>query len=119
MQYFNYSYTKNGNITFGSRKRHDDRVYSLLWAVYSLRKTETILYEIDTINCTSISKHAPYCYLRGGDLILDCSNTCPAHTKVKGMYNQYVKSNPESDLSLPQFFDRLVKVKGIKTYKAM
>lgn len=119
LQHFHYSYTKNGNITFGSRKRHDDRVYSLLWAIYSLRREETIIYELDSVNCTSISKHASFCFLRSGDLILSCADRCPAAVKCRSMYEQYKSNSPESDLSLPEFFQRLVKVKGFRTYKAM
>jgi hypothetical protein len=116
---FHYSYNKNGNIQFGSSKRKDDRVYSLLWAIYSLRKEETTVYELGDIRCNSLSKHAPYCFLRSGDLILSCADRCPAAVQTKQFYEQYRSNNPETELTLPEFFQRLVKVKGFKTYKAM
>lgn len=119
MKYFSYEQTKSGYFTFGTRRRKDDFVYALCWAVYSLRKQELNIYEIDSINCRSISKHAPFCYLRNGDHILSCANQCPAHIKVKQMYNKYINSNPDSDLTLQKFFSRLVKVTGFRTYKAM
>ena len=119
MSVFNYEYNKNGNIVFGSRKKKDDRIFSLLWAVYSLRKSETVVYELNDIVCTSKSKHAKFCYLRNGSMILKCADTCASHKQVQGMYNQYRKANPETELSLQQFFARLVKVKGIKTYSSL
>jgi hypothetical protein len=119
LSHFHYSYNKNGNITFGSSKRKDDRVYSLLWAIYSLRKEETTVYELGDIRCNSLSKHAPYCFLRSGDLILNCADRCPAAVRTKQFLEQYRSNNPETELTLPEFFQRLVKVKGFKTYKAM
>jgi hypothetical protein len=116
---FHYTYNKNGNIQFGSSKRKDDRVYSLLWSIYSLRKEETTVYELGDIRCNSLSKHAPYCFLRSGDLILSCADRCPAAVQTKQFYEQYRSNNPETELTLPEFFQRLVKVKGFKTYKAM
>jgi hypothetical protein len=119
MEGFNYEYNKNGNLVFGSRKKKDDRIFSLLWAVYSLRKEETVIYELSDIVCNSKSRHARHCFLRNGEMILNCANTCAAYKQVQSMYNSYMKATPESELTIQQFFQRLVKVKGIKTYNAL
>jgi hypothetical protein len=104
---------------FGSRKKKDDRIFSLLWAVYSLRKEETVIYELSDIVCNSKSRHARHCFLRNGEMILNCASTCAAYKRVLGMYNSYMMATPESELTLQQFFKRLVKVSGIKTYNAL
>lgn len=119
MRVFSFEYNKNGNIIFGTRKKKDDRIFSLLWAVYALRKSETVIYELGDIVCNSKSQHARLCLLRNGNMILNCSNTCAAYKQVQAMYNQYRKANPESELTIQDFFARLVKVKGIRTYKAV
>jgi hypothetical protein len=119
MSLFSYEYNQNGNIVFGTRKKKDDRIFSLLWAVWSLRKSETVIYELNDIVCNSKSKHAKYCYLRNGEMILNCASTCASHKQVQAMYNQYRTANPETELTLQQFFARLVKVRGIRTYNSL
>ncbi len=119
MSPFAYEITKSGRATFGTRKKKDDYVYALAWAVYSLRKSETVIYELGDIVCNSKSPHARLCLLRNGNMILNCSNSCAAYKQVQAMYNQYRKANPESELTIQDFFSRLVKVKGIRTYKAV
>lgn len=105
---------RKGTPHFGSDKFHDDRVYSLSWAVHSLRHKELAAYELKGIVCNSQSKHACLCYLRDGDAILHCSQTCATHAKVLMMYRQYRSTKVESDLTLPQFYNRLVKVSGVR-----
>lgn len=104
---------------FGSDKWHDDRVYSLCWAIYSLRQQELAAYTLKNIVCKTKSAHAPLCYLRSGDMILLCAAECPAHRQVDGMYQQYMARNVESELQLPQFYQSMVRLDGIKTYKAI
>ena len=115
MQTFSYE-LKAGNVRFGSDRFHDDRVYSLCWSIYALRKQELASYTIDNISCTSRSTHAQACYLRGGDLILPCGQTCRAHLEVQAMYNQYRKGNVDADLTLPAFFANLVRVDGVTVF---
>ncbi len=105
---------RKGTPHFGSDKFHDDRVYSLAWAIHSLRHKELAAYELKGIVCNSQSKHACLCYLRDGDAILHCSQTCATHAKVLMMYRQYRSTKVESDLTLPQFYNRLVKVSGVR-----
>ena len=108
----------NGSPRFGSDKFHDDRVYSLAWAVYATRRSELAAFTLPNIICDSQSKHARFCYLRTGDAILNCAKTCPTHVAVQTMYLQYRRTVIESDLSLPDFFLNLVKVKGARLYSA-
>lgn len=108
----------NGSPRFGSEKFHDDRVYSLAWAVYATRRSELAAFTLPNIICDSQSKHARFCYLRTGDAILNCAKTCPTHVAVQGMYLQYRRTVIESDISLPDFFVNLVKVKGARLYSA-
>ena len=104
---------------FGTDKYHDDRIYSLAWAVHSLRAQELAVYELDDIICDSKSRHAGSCYLRQGDLILPCSQTCEAHKRTEAMWAKHRAARVESDLTLPQFFAAMVNVAGVKAYRAV
>ena len=108
----------NGAPRFGSNKFHDDRVYSLAWAIYATRTDELAAYTLGNILCDSQSQYSRFCYLRTGDAVLTCSRSCPSHAKVQGMYLQHKKMNIESDVSLPEFFKNFVKVKGAKLYSS-
>lgn len=108
----------NGSPRFGSDKFHDDRVYSLCWAIYSLRQNELAAYTLANIICDSRSPHGRFCYLRTGDAILNCAKTCSTHARVQGMYLQHRKANVESDISLPDFFKNCVKVTGSRLYSS-
>jgi hypothetical protein len=87
---------KNGQPHFGTDKFHDDRVYSLCWAIHSLRQQELASFTLDNVICASRSSHAGCCYMRGGDLVLPCSNTCKSHIQVQQMFTQYRHANLES-----------------------
>lgn len=104
---------KGENARFGkSEKFKDDRVFSLVLAVYALRRQVLASYSLESIICNSRSAHADFCYLRSGDLILGCSNSCQSHIQVQQMYNQYKNANVETDITLPEFFQNLVTVSG-------
>ena len=102
----------NGQPRFGSDKWHDDRVYSLAWAVHSLRQQELSAYTLKNIICDSKSSHARLCYLRRGEMILPCSEYCPSHRRVAAMHRQHRANRVESDLTVPEFFKALVKLEG-------
>ncbi len=110
---------KGNKPKFGTEKFHDDRVYSLSWAIHALRSNELASYELGSINCISKSGHAPLCYLRSGDMILHCSNICEAHKKVEGMWLKHKAHRVETEITLPEFFHGYVKVTGVKIYKAI
>lgn len=118
METFTYE-LKGGVPKFGCSKWHDDRVYSLAWAIFSLRERELAAYELADICCDSQSSHASLCYLRTGELVLPCSATCKAHMQCEGMYLQYRAHNVESELTLPEFFKTRVSVGGIRSYRAI
>jgi len=117
METFIYEMRPGGNPRFGSDRWNDDRIYSLCWAVYSLRNQELASYELGSVHCDSLSQHSDFCYLRKGDLILTCGERCPAHIKTVQMFNQYRSLNVESDVNLQEFFRGFVKVSGVKSYK--
>ena len=111
METFTYELV-NGQPRFGSDRWHDDRVYSLAWAIHSLRQQELAAYTLKNIICESKSPHARLCYMRQGDVILACSEFCPSHKKVKLMHLQHRSNRVESDLTLPDFFKSMVKIGG-------
>lgn len=115
LETFLYELT-NGQPRFGSKKFRDDRVYSLAWAVYSLRQKELAVYELENIVCASSSSHAPLCYLRGGTAILHCSGSCPSHVRVNAMFQQFSSRNVESDLLLQDFYKNRVTVSGARIH---
>ncbi len=115
MQTFVYALV-NGSPRFGSPKIHDDRVYSLCWAIYALRQSELAAYSLPNIICESTSQYSRFCYIRTGDAILPCARDCPTHAQVQGMYLQYMRTSPESELSLQDFFSNCVKVNGARLY---
>ena len=107
---------KSGQPRFGSDKFRDDRIYSLCWAIHSLRQQELASFTLHNIICTSTSSHANCCYLRDGDLILPCCNTCQSHIQVLQMFNQYSAANIESEITLSAFFSNIVTVDGIHLF---
>jgi hypothetical protein len=121
MRTMTYHFTNNNSISFGKRNKKDDRVYSLVWALYSLRNRELSSYELDVnIVCKSNSPYAKQCYLRGGtEVLIECADTCPAHQRVKEMYNSYIKYNVDTNITIPIFYKSFVDKKGIKMYKAI
>lgn len=108
----------NGSPRFGSDRFHDDRCYSLCWAIYATRKNELATFTLPNIICDSQSKYSRFCYLRTGDAILNCAKTCPTHVAVRAMYLQYMRIAIDSDLSLQEFFQNMVKVKGARLFSA-
>ena len=109
METFTYE-LKNGQPRFGiNAKVHDDRVYSLAWSIFATRQKELAAYVLDAVICESKSKHAPLCFLRGGDLILNCGPACPSFLQVSKMHLQHRRTVVESEISLPDFFHSLVK----------
>ena len=107
---------KGGQPHFGSDKFHDDRVYSLAWAIHSLREQELAAYVLRNLICNSKSTVAPFCYMRRGDLVLACSEDCPSHRKVAAMFLQHRSNRVESDIALPTFFKNMVKVEGARVF---
>lgn len=112
---FTYEYAKSrsGNkYIFGSqdkKKWKDDRIYSLNWAVYALRKAQLSMYVIKTITCHNRTPKHRHCFIIGGDLEMYCSEQCPAYQEISEMWKQYRQLVPEDELTLQQFYKAKVK----------
>lgn len=108
----------NGNPKFGSDKFHDDRIYSLVWAIYSLRNYELAAFTLPNLICDNKSQMARFCYLHSGDMIMNCSRYCPSHIRVNEMFLKYRRSNVEREISLPEFFNNMVNVNGVRIFSS-
>ena len=119
MASFQYTALRGDKYSFGAAgKAHDDRVYSLNWAVYSLRKEILAVYALGDIHCTSRAKSRQFCLLLGGDMQLQCSRQCHAFGQVEGFYRDFKNFNTESHLTIGQFYKRHVRVTGGLIYQA-
>ena len=119
MKGFQYSELSGGKYSFGaSGKGHDDRVYSLGWAIYSLRKEVMANYVLGNIQCIRRDKSRQFCMLLGGHLELSCSRQCLAYQQVRDMHREFKKFHTESELDVCQFYQRYVKVTGSLIYQA-
>ena len=118
-----FTYDATGRyVSFGAPEGdafHDDRVYSLAWAVWSLRQEELTAYELSRVVCQSKRQHAQYCYLRNGGLILPCSQECEAHKRVEAMHIQYSRKAGATEMTLPEFYKNKVRLKGAKIYQGV
>jgi hypothetical protein len=119
MKSFQYTTIGNGKYSFGAAgKGHDDRVYSLGWSIFSLRKEILANYVIGNIQCANRNKSRQFCILVGGDLELNCTRECTAFQQVKGLFREFKKFHTESHLTIGQFYKRHVKVTGALIYQA-
>lgn len=119
MASFQYTSLRDGKYSFGaSGKGHDDRVYSLGWAIYSLRKEILANYVLGNIQCLNKGKTRQLCMLLGGELELNCSSRCHAYNQVKDMHREFKGFYTESDIDICQFYRRYVKVTGSLIYQA-
>jgi hypothetical protein len=119
---FTYTRRKSGQYSFGhaSQKFHDDCVYALNWAIFSLRKEVLHAYELDSIMCQNRSgARRNVCFLLGGGLELFCKERCAAYARVEEMYRAYKKYSLDSDLQIVDFFHAYVKVSGAVIYQAV
>lgn len=116
METFTYEIV-NGNPRFGNDRFHDDRIYSLVWAIYSLRTYELASFSLPNVICDNKSRNASFCYLHGdGDMVMGCSKYCASHARVNDMYLKYRRNNIDSSISLPEFFKNMVTVSGARIY---
>lgn len=122
MQTFVYIRKKNGRgYSFGhaSSKFHDDRVYSLNWAMFALRQEVLNSYVLHGIQCIAAPGKRGLCFLLGGDVELLCKYDCPAYHQVDEMFRNYKQVKWDSELTLPEFYERKVKLDGAKVYQAI
>jgi hypothetical protein len=109
-----------GQYTFGhsSTKFKDDRVYSLNWAVHSLRDAVMNAYVLGSFACKNKSPNRQHCFLMDGSLTLHCSESCQAFQQVREMFVQYKQQVFESEMDLPEFYSVKVKREGARIYQA-
>jgi hypothetical protein len=53
-----------------------------------------------------------------GELILTCSNFCPAYKQVETMWHSYREQLMDSELTLQDFFQIKVRREGARLYQA-
>jgi len=100
---------------FGHAKGcHDDHVYSLAWAIYSLRDVELNPYEVAGIHCDAAGPVAGLCVLNGGGIIPPCADACRSFGSVERLYSQYRGRAGCAPMGLPAFFKS--KVTNIGSY---
>lgn len=107
--------TSQGMIPkFGHAKGcHDDTIYSLAWAVYSLREIELNPFEINGIRCTEKGPAARLCILNGGEHVPMCAETCRSFLAVHRLYGKYADRAGCAPLKLPDFFRYKVENIGV------
>lgn len=86
-----------------ARGSRDDHVYSLAWAVYSLRDVELNPYEIDGIHCDAPGPVARMCVLNGSELEPPCADSCASMKKAIWFYKSYIERGHLCPLSLSEF----------------
>jgi len=105
---FTYKMVADGNNGFrakfeAARGAHDDTVYSLAWAVYSLRNHELPAYELPGIICDAPSLKAQFCILHNGDHVPPCADGCRSMMAVQGLYARYLSRADVTPLSIKDF----------------
>jgi len=121
MSTMTYAKLSTGNYKFShamKRKHKDDRPFSLLWAVYSLRNEVLQAFALGNVQCKNKSKRRHSCFIMGGSLELLCGEQCAAYQEVKEFYRQFMQYQTESTLTLPEFFHAYVTIKGAVLYQA-
>jgi hypothetical protein len=105
---FTVTQGKGSRYVFGSssQKLFDDTVLSVAHAIYAGRKHVLHSYEIGNIQCVNKSVKRNLCYILNSEsnMKLLCSEKCLAALKVKSMYEQFKQFQPESKMTLPEFY---------------
>lgn len=110
---FEYRLAAAGNGAAGAPRfeaakgAHDDHVYSLAWAVYSLRDVELNPYEIKGIHCHGAGPVVRLCALNGGDFLPPCGDECRSMFQARELYRAY----RDRGLLTPLPFDQFLAVK--------
>jgi hypothetical protein len=94
---------------------HDDRVYSLAWAIYSLRDVELNPYEIQGIHCHGPGPAVPLCLLNGGELVPPCAEACRSMLAARDLYRGYVRRGHLTPLAFDEFVIGKIKNVGAHT----
>jgi hypothetical protein len=114
---FEYRLGTGGNGAAGAPRfeaakgAHDDHVYSLAWAVYSLRDAELNPYELKGINCHGAGPVVRLCSLNGGDFIPPCADRCRSMQEAHQLYRGYCERGHLTPLPFDEFL--AVKVRNV------
>jgi hypothetical protein len=121
MRTFSYIQRVGGKYSFGhaSTKRHDDHVYSVNWAIFSLRSAVMNLYTLGNVQCTNRTPKRHLCYLFGGTLVLLCARDCYSHDKVDQMFREFKQYQLDSEMTIQEFFQIKVKMEGARISQAV
>jgi hypothetical protein len=121
MRTFSYNQRAGGKYSFGhaSTKFHDDNVYSVNWAIFSLRSAVMNLYSLGNVMCINRSPKRRSCYLMGGNLKLLCARECYSHDRVDQMFREYKQYQLDSEITIQEFFQIKVKMEGARISQAV
>lgn len=93
--------------------KHDDALYSLAWAIYSLRHEELPAYGLNGIHCREKGPSARLCALNGGQHVPPCAEECKSFVKAHQLYERYKDKAGCAPLKLPEFIRYKVENTGI------
>lgn len=113
-----FEITDDGKETVGNealpkfghaRGKHDDAVYSLAWAIHSLRDVTLNPYELPGIRCTDTGPSRHLCALNGGAIVPLCAASCRSMRRAFDLFDQYAERTPSNNLPFELFArDKLV-----------
>lgn len=83
---------------------HDDHIYALAWAIYSLREEELNPYQMSGIHCHASGSIARACILNDGSVIPNCSDECRSFCNVKQLYERYKTKSGAATMEIDDFF---------------
>lgn len=95
-----------------ARGCHDDAVYSLAWAVHSLRDTVLNPYELHGVSCNAPAHTRPVCVLNGGDHVPMCASSCRSMLQVHRMFDAFIDRRPDYRMNIVAFARNKVKNTG-------
>jgi len=113
METFEYRLESNGSkgsiaVFEHAKGAHDDSLFALAWAIYSLREVELNPFELDGITCNAIGPAVRACILNGGDFAPLCSHECKSFAALHVLYEKYSSKAGCAVVSLPDFFNMRV-----------
>ncbi len=94
---------------------HDDHVYSLAWAIYSLREVELNPYEISSIYCHGTGPAIKLCLLNDGEMLPPCAESCQSMITAHNLYKSYLSRGSTNPLALDEFIQTKLKNIGAHT----
>jgi len=121
MDTFTYTQRAGGKYSFGhaSQKFHDDHVYSVNWAIFSLRSAVLNVYTLGDFQCLNRSAKRRLCFLMGGRLKLLCARDCAAYCRVDDMLQEYKKFRLESEITVQEFYHQKVRRAGARVQQVL